>query len=121
MAVQWRWGRKGGRLNARADAWGQRGEEHRAPRAGAGNSRSPFADRIWCHFTDQKQTSRREQAPTATEPEPVQPRNTTDTPQLQQAMSEEEKYEGAQGDHNARMFFENPPALPETETFHELV
>jgi hypothetical protein len=40
-----------------------------------------------------------------------------------QAMSEEEKYEGAQGDHNARPqgFFENPPALPEIESFHEVV
>jgi hypothetical protein len=33
--------------------------------------------------------------------------------QLLQAMSEEEKYEGAQGGHNARMFFGNPPTLPE--------
>jgi hypothetical protein len=29
-------------------------------------------------------------------------------------MSEGEKYEGAQGGHNARMSFENPPTLPET-------
>jgi hypothetical protein len=32
-------------------------------------------------------------------------------------MSEEEKYEGAEGGP----LFENPPTLPEIEAFHELV
>jgi hypothetical protein len=66
-------------------------------RARAGISRFSFADRTWCHFTDQRQTSsvsKRQQhrAKLHNQPRAWQPRNSTDM-QLQlllQAMPEEE-------------------------------
>jgi hypothetical protein len=90
-----------------ARRWGQGGEEHRGRERGIPDRRLRIESGITLRTKDKP---RHEQA-TATEP--AQPRNTTDTP-LRQAMSEGEKYEGAQGGHNARMSFENPPTLPET-------